>query len=532
MRRWNGWGDEEQDYPLSKTAAMYLDSRIAPGHPTPDATMAEVIATIPESRMTGTMLVSIEPVDRLRHARGQSLPDWVAMRSGRVGIFPDGVAYPATVGEVRDLIQFARNSGSQLIPYGGGTSVTGHITPLAGDRPVVTVDLSRLNRLIAIDEESRTATFEAGVNGPHLEAQLENHGLTLGHFPQSFEYSTLGGWIATRSCGQQSYHYGRIEGLLLGAGMESPIGPLELPVFPASAAGPDIREMLLGSEGRLGMITRATVRVRPIPQAERFKAIFFHDWPSGLAAVRKIAQERLPVSMIRLSDALETETTLTLAGRDSLVRWADRGLRWLKYGPERCLLIFGVTGNATSVSRVSRQVVSLARKEGGLPVGAMIGEQWRKNRFRTPYLRNTLWQHGCAVDTLETAVPWTSVSKTSASIKECIRQALEELGERALIMAHLSHVYENGASIYVTIIFRRSADPEQTLHHWRSFKHAASQAIVANGGTISHQHGVGLDHLPYLPAEKGEIGLRLLESACKSLDPQGLMNPGKLFSAK
>ncbi len=531
MRRWNGWGDVEQEYPLPETAAMYLGNRTGSGQPTPDADLAEVIATVPESRTAGTALVSVEPIDRLRHARGQSLPDWIALRSGHIGIFPDGVAYPATVDDVRDLMRYARNSGSQLIPFGGGTSVTGHITPLSSDRPVITVDLSKLNRLIAIDEVSRTATFEAGISGPHLEAQLEKHGFTLGHFPQSFEYSTLGGWIATRSCGQQSYHYGRIEELLLGAGMESPIGPVELPVFPASAAGPDLREMLLGSEGRLGIITRATVRVRPIPQAERFKAIFFHDWSSGVSAVRKIAQERLLVSMVRLSDALETETTLTLAGRESLVQWADRGLRLLKYGPERCLLIFGVTGDDTSVSRVGRQVISLARKEGGLSAGTMIGAQWRKNRFRTPYLRNTLWQHGYAVDTLETAVPWTAVSETSASVKDGIRQALEEQGERALIMAHLSHIYENGASIYVTIIFRRSADPVTTLHQWRSFKDAASEAIVASGGTISHQHGVGLDHLPYLSAEKGDIGLLLLESARKSLDPQGLMNPGKLLPA-
>ncbi len=529
MRRWNGWGDEGQEYPLPETAAVYLASLIAPGQPIPDAAIAKVLATIPESRVASHALMSVEPVDRLQHARGQSLPDWIALRSGRVGTYPDGVAFPATSDDVRNLMKYAQNNDSRLIPYGGGTSVTGHITSLSGDRPVITVDLSRLNRLISIDEVSRTATFEAGISGPQLETQLKKYGFTLGHFPQSFEYSTLGGWIATRSCGQQSYHYGRIEGILLGACLQSPIGPLELPVFPASAAGPDLREMLLGSEGRLGIITTATVRVRLIPQAERFKAIFFHDWSSGVAAVRKIAQERLPVSMVRLSDALETETTLTLAGRDSLVRWADRGLRLLKYGRERCLLIFGVTGDETSVGRVGRQVASLARKEGGLSAGTMIGEQWRKNRFRTPYLRNTLWQHGYAVDTLETAVPWTAVSETSAAIKDAIRRALEEQGERALIMAHLSHVYETGASIYVTIIFRYSPDPEKTLYQWRSLKDAASRAIVASGGTISHQHGVGLDHLPYLSAEKGEIGSLLLESTCKSLDPLGMMNPGKLL---
>ncbi|MGQ9768361.1 MAG: FAD-binding oxidoreductase, partial [Anaerolineae bacterium] len=252
MRRWNGWGDDTVQYPLNEAARRFLTARLGPGTPPRDATFADVVATVPPSRLPDHPLVSADPADRLRHARGQSLPDWVALRTGRIGAFPDGVARPATGEEVRELLDYALQVGAAVIPYGGGTSVVGHVNPLPGDRPVLTVDLARLNRLLRFDGEGNLAAFGAGIVGPELEAQLRARGFTLGHFPQSFEYSTLGGWIATRSSGQQSLGYGRIERLFAGGVLEAPAGTLTLPAFPASAAGPDLRELVLGAEGRLG----------------------------------------------------------------------------------------------------------------------------------------------------------------------------------------------------------------------------------------------------------------------------------------
>jgi alkyldihydroxyacetonephosphate synthase len=529
MRRWNGWGDENIEYPLNDAAAGYLSQILGDVEPVGDAAFEEVVAAVPDSRLADHALVSAEPAERVLHARGQSLPDWIALRSGRIGPFPDGVAYPSSADQVRALLDYARATGTHLIPYGGGTSVVGHINPLPLDSPVLTVDLSRISGLVELDETSRLATFGAGASGPQIESQLKRRGYTLGHYPQSFEYSTLGGWIATRSSGQQSYYYGRIEELFAGGNVETPSGSLQLPALPASAAGPDLRQLILGSEGRFGIITQATVRVRSLPETEGFYAIFFGDWDSGVAAVRAIAQSRVPVSMLRLSDAQETQTTLALAGRERLVELAGRGLQLLRFGPERCLLLFGVTGHRRRASSARRQVVAIALKFNGLFVGSPIGKMWRKTRFRYPYLRNTLWERGYAIDTLETAVPWSAVPETAGAIRAALDNGLADIGERVLTLTHLSHVYEDGASIYVTYLFRRAGDPEETLRRWAILKKAASETIVANQGTISHQHGVGLDHAPYLAAEKGEVGIHWLEAARRAVDPHGILNPGKML---
>jgi alkyldihydroxyacetonephosphate synthase len=516
-------------YPLPESAAQYLADIVGSGSPLPDAKLDQVVAAVPTSRIPAHELITIDPAERARYARGQSLPDWVALRSGQIDAFPDGVARPADDDEVRSLLTYAKQTGVRIIPYGGGTSVVGHVNPRAGSAPTLTLSLERLNRLFEFDESSWLATFGAGVNGPAVESQLKQRGYILGHFPQSWELSTLGGWIATRSSGQQSYYYGRIEQLFAGGHIETPIGPLDLPTFPASAAGPDLREVILGSEGRLGVITRATVRVRPLPAAEGFYAAFFRDWETGKSAVHVLSQSDITLSMLRLSDSMETQTTLALAGRERLVAFAERALATLRYGSERCLLIYGLSGERADVQRSRRRVGSILRAHGGFPVGSTIGTMWRKSRFKTPYLRNTLWEMGYALDTVETAVRWSKVSACMEAIKSVIQDGLSEMGERVLVFAHLSHMYRDGASIYVTLIFRRAADPQDTLRRWRKLKTAASEAIISHGGTISHQHGVGIDHAAYLASEKSEIGMKQLLALQRTLDPDGLLSPGNLL---
>ena len=518
MRRWNGWGDPAIALPLPEEGLRTIQQVLGAGEKIEDAPYDRALASVPASRLASRPPIETDSAARLAHARGQSLPDWIALRSGRIGIFPDGVAHPQSDEDVRALLDLASREDAHLIPYGGGTSVVGHVNPLLGDRPILTVDLRRMNRLLALDEVSRLATFEAGASGPQVEAQLAERGFTLGHFPQSFEYSTLGGWIATRSCGQQSLFYGRIEDLFAGGRLETPIGPLELPPFPASAAGPDLRQLALGSEGRLGIITRAVVRVRRRPAVERFSAVFFHSWDEGLQAVRRAVQSGLPASMLRLSDAVETETTFQLAGHPAMVKWAKRGLATLGYGSGPCLLIIGATDH---------RLRPLAL--GGLPAGRPIGEMWRRSRFRSPYLRNSLWEAGVALDTVETAVPWAEVEPCADAIVTALRSGLQGAGERVLAFAHLSHVYADGASVYATYLFRRTADPDETLERWRRLKEAATRALLSHGGTISHQHGVGSDHAPFLSQEKGLAGMAALAAACRALDPDGLMNPGKLL---
>jgi len=528
MRRWNGWGDDTVLYPLAQNAYLYLAEKLGEATPLPEATLDEVLLRVPPSRLPDHPLVTTCPEERVRHSRGQSLPDWLAFKSGDIDSFPDGIAYPSTTDEVQSLLSYADKAGAIVIPYGGGTSVVGHITPGKGERPILTVDMSRMNRLLSLDETSQIATFCVGVAGPDLEAQLRAKGYTLGHFPQSFEFSTLGGWITTRSSGQQSLRYGRIEQLFAGGLLVSPVNTLTIPAFPASAAGPDLREFILGSEGRLGILTEAKVRITPLPERERFHIVFFPHWQTALDSVREAVQEGITLSMLRLGSAPETETQLVLAGHERIIGLLERLLGWRGVGGHKCMLIFGVTGTRAHYRTALRRALHVFRSGRGIHTGTYGGRKWAKSRFLTAYLRNTLWDEGYAVDTLETATDWQNVNRMVEGIESALRGVLEKEGECIHVFTHLSHLYPQGSSIYTTVIFRTAKTYKETLKRWKRLKTAASKAIVKNRGTISHQHGVGIDHAPYLTAEKGRLGIAAIKTMCEKFDPHGIMNPGKL----
>lgn len=465
-----------------------------------------------------------DPEERTRHALGQGFPDWVDARYGTLTTFPDAVAFPSCNEDVRRLITYARQVGARLLPYGGGTSVVGHLRIAKERQPVIVVDMRRMNRLLRLDAESRLATFQAGVRGPDLEAALRARGFTLGHFPQSFEYSTLGGWIATRSVGQESYRYGRMDERFAGGRVETPLGTWVLPPHPASAAGPDLRQVVLGSEGRLGVITEAVVRISPAAEATDFWAIFFPTLTQGLDAVREMAQARVPISLLRLSTPLETRVLLALSGKERSVRWLERWLAWRGLGPEKCLLIAGASGSREEVTRARAEVFTIARDYKAVIGPHRIARHWARNRFRSPYLRNTLWDLGYGVDTVESATSWDRVPALLVAMETALRGALQDIGESVLAFSHLSHVYPDGANVYTTFVFRLAGTAEETRARWDVLKSAVSWAIVAYGGTISHQHGVGVDHAPYLEAEKGRVGLRLQRALFAAVDPEGLMD--------
>lgn len=527
MRRWNGWGDDANDFPLPPSGLRFLDERLGEGRVLKDADLEQVLARVPASRLPEHPLIHRDVDIRVRHARGQSLPDWLAMRSGDFLRFPDGVAEPENSDQVRELLDWCRRRQVRLIPYGGGTSVAGHINPPAGDSPVLTLSLARMNRLLELDRESQLATFGAGTPGPEVERQLAEHGYVLGHFPQSWELSTVGGWVASRSSGQQSLRYGRIEQMFAGGRVETPTGTLEIPGIPASSAGPDLREMVMGSEGRMGVITEVKLRVTPLPAHESFHVAFMPDWDSAVRLVRELVQAKLPLSMLRLSNAGETRTQLVLAGHEKLVAWLERYLSLRGCADGKCMLTFGVTGERRQCRQVLAEALRRIRGAGGVNTGRMLGKKWEHARFRSPYLRHGLWEHGYAVDTLETAVDWARVPAMVARVEQAIRDHAGA-GEQAHVFTHLSHLYPQGSSIYTTYVFRCSESYAATRERWWAMKQAASDAIVANGGTISHQHGVGRDHAPWLHHEKGERGMAAIRALVEHFDPDQYLNPGCL----
>ncbi|SDQ76197.1 FAD-binding oxidoreductase [Pseudovibrio sp. Tun.PSC04-5.I4] len=531
MRRWNGWGDDTHQSELAGFAKDLIADLLGETHPLPDASLQQAVDRVPQSRAPDHPLLDKTPETRIKHAAGQSFSDWLQMRSGMFKHIPDAVAFPETTQQVRELLDWAADKDIILVPYGGGTSVVGHLACPVGEKPQVTIAMTRMNRLLEIDRESQIATFGAGVRGPDLEAQLAAIGYTLGHFPQSFELSTAGGWVVTRSSGQQSLRYGRIEQLFAGGTLETPRGTMVIPSIPASSAGPDIREMVLGSEGILGILTEVKLRITPIAETEQFYTVFMPDWESGVAAVQAITQGRIPLSMMRLSNATETDVSLKLAVPESKLSKLNMLFKFKGLNDQKCILTFGLTGSKKQVA-ANHKLANAALKQHGAKkvLSKKLGDKWKEGRFHGPYLRHPLWEHGVAADTFETAMDWSALRPYINVVEEKVTNALKEQGISVFAFTHLSHVYAQGSSAYTTYLFPVASTYEETLERWQTIKKVASEIVVVHGGTISHQHGVGRDHAPYLKAEKGALGMSALVALAKNFDPEARMNPGVLIA--
>ncbi len=508
----------------------WLDARIGPAaHPVPD-----IAASPPELPTQGLgelpAELSTDPLDRLAHARGQGLADVLRVRSGLVPALPDGVCRPTNTDQVEAVLRTCSSRNIRVIPWGGGTSVTGGVNVLAGDAPVLSLDLERLSGCSAIDEVSGLATFGPGTRGPDVEAALAGYGLTLGHFPQSWELATVGGWVATRSSGQESLGYGRIEDMVAGLELIGPEGRLRVPTGPASAAGPDLGRFIMGSEGRFGVITEATLRVRRRPEETVVAAAMLPDIEHGLGAVREIVVCGVPLTMIRLSDAPETEVAMTVGLAAS--RLAPLVERWLKLrgiGDDACLMLFGAAGDSDEVGDCLRCAREIIGGHHSVYLGRGPGRHWLRDRFRHPYLRESLLDIGYATDTLETAATWSSALALRETMTAAIAGALGGEDERVAVLCHVSHPYRDGASLYFTFFFRCAVTGEETIARWAQIKRAATDQLIVSGLTLSHHHGIGQWHAPWLESEIGAEGMAMIAAAANCLDPAGIMNPNVLL---
>lgn len=519
---WFAWGDPERATELDP-GTRDLITQVLRTRTEDMPPVAEEDVVLPETRLderlreafaevVGAEHVRADAPTRLRRSGGKSTPDLLARRSGHTDLAPDAVLFPADHDQVERLLALCSAERVAVVPFGGGTSVVGGLTPIRGDfRVVVSLDLRRLDRLVSLDTTSLTAVLGAGVRTPHAEAMLAEHGLTLGHMPQSYEFATIGGYAATRSSGQTSSGYGRFEDMVVGLRVATPRGTLEAGGPPASAAGPDLRRLLVGSEGTLGVITEVAVRVRPRPERVLDEAWSFPDHTTGVAALRTLAQSDVRPTMARLSDETETFVNAALAGRE-----ATPG----------CQAVLGFEGDASDVEARAGAVREVMVAAGGTPLGPDPVAHWRENRFTAPYLRDTLLAAGILAETLETAATWSDLETLYRAVVDALTGALDDDVSGVVVLCHVSHTYPTGASLYFTVATGAGEDPSA---RWAGAKRAASDAIIANGGTITHHHAVGTDHRPWMRDELGPLGAEVLRAVKSALDPEGVLNPGKLI---
>jgi alkyldihydroxyacetonephosphate synthase len=549
--KWWGWGRDgvgfhHEDKPAFAPfvrQAVGLD--LATAVPVGEPTFADL--TVPASRAPESLLSSLvaiagdehvtrDDLARVIHTYGKSLRDLVRVRANQFERVPDVVVYPGDEAEVQAVVDLAVASDAVIIPFGGGSNIAGSLEPRAEEsRPIISLDLGRLDRLIDIDEDSQLARIQAGAQGPDLERQLNDRGWTIGHFPDSFTHSTLGGWVATRSSGMQSDKYGDIADIARGMRVVRPGGVLVLRPLPSTSSGPSVREMILGSEGRLGVITEVTVQVHRVPDKRDVYAYFFPTWEDGIRAMQAIAESDATPSITRISDAPETGFSLATSkerhGMDKfLAGTVLPGLMRAKgWDLEKiCLSFIGFEGSVAHAKRQKKLVDAIVKKHGGMGVGTGPGILYDQKKFDTPYLRDFLLDRGAAGDVSETAAPWSRLLELHDNVFAAANAAYDSLGIHGWIMSHLSHSYHSGACLYFTFAFVFGDDP---IGEYETVKKAIQQAFVDNGGTISHHHGVGREHSPWLADDISPEGVAVMGALFSGADPGSTFNPGKVIDA-
>ena len=524
--KWNAWGDPAAAKPLSDGIRALLVQALgvdaSPG-PEPDAEKVRLRpSALPDADRVALVAIVGEghcvtdDYGRLLRSGGKSTLDLLRRNGIGVQDAPDAVLLPADEDQIASILRHCAQRSIAVVPFGGGTSVVGGLDPVRGDfQAVVSMDLRRLDALHGIDEVSGEAELGAGVTGPDAERLLAAHGFSLGHFPQSFQFATIGGFAATRSSGQDSAGYGRFDDMVRGLRAVTPAGTLDLGRAPASAAGPDLRQLILGSEGVFGVITRVRVRVHPVPETTRYEAWSFPDFATGATALRAVVQNGTGPTVIRLSD--EAETGVNLATSEAIGEQSFTG---------GCLAITAFEGTAAHTESRHLETRAVLEAHGGTSLGEGPALAWEHGRFAAPYLRDSLLAAGALCETLETATTWSNLAALKSAVTDALTASLTDTGTPALVLCHISHTYPTGASLYFTVVAGQRGNP---IEQWRKAKTAASDAMVRTGGTITHHHAVGADHRPWMRDEVGDLGVEVLRAVKNVLDPTGILNPGKLI---
>jgi alkyldihydroxyacetonephosphate synthase len=550
--KWWGWGEESVSFTHEgkPELAPFIERHLRLDVRRPGKSpIAFEELDIPEPGLPATLRTNLEEAvgaeqvstdghDRVVHGRGKSLTDLVRQRRGDLGRLPDVVVRPATEEEVVAVVEAALADDAVVIPFGGGSSISGSLEPEPKEaRPVISVDMSRMSRVLSVDATSQLARVQTGVYGPDLERQLNAQGWTCGHFPDSFTHSTLGGWIATRSSGMQSDRYGDVAELTRGLRVVTPTGVLVVRPVPSTSTGPSVREMVLGSEGRLGVITEATIHIRRIPPERKILGYLFPSWADGLAAMRDIAASEASTSVTRVSDSHETAFSFaTRSDPTPLDRVKSKALQaFLKRKgwdlDAMCLSFIGYEGSAADVAAQRKQTERIARRHGGLCIGSSPGALYDQKKFDTPYIRDFLLDRGAPADVSETSAPWGELRTVYDNVMAAGHGAFHQLGVPGYLMCHLSHSYHAGACLYFTFAINPPPAAD-ALGMYGVVKRAIQQAFVDSGATLSHHHAVGTEHAQWLEEDISSPGVAMLRALFEGFDPGGNLNPGKIVTRR
>lgn len=521
-RSWWGWGWQDQALTAEQQSSLAVAvaarfGRDVEARPAPS--LASLALRPPRIRPPVALaaMCSTEVEERAGHTYGKSFRDVVRGFAGEFTDPPDIVAHPRSEADVVALLEWCADADVAVVPYGGGSSVVGGVECVVGEgwSGVVSIDLGGLDRVLEVDRVARAARIEAGVLGPALEDQLRPHGYTMRHYPQSFEHSTLGGWIATRSGGHFATNYTHIDDFVEALRVVTPAGVVETRRLPGSGAGPSPDRLFLGSEGILGIITEAWMRLQDRPRWKTSASVCFAGWPEAVEAVRAVAQAGLFPSNCRLLDAQEAASSAGVTDGSSVLvlgfESADHPLdAWMQRALECCTDHGGTVPDGVRSSST----------EG-------VAGTWRSSFLRAPYGRDALVALGCVAETFETAVTWDRFEALHAAVTSAVGAALVSECGGGTVSCRFTHVYPDGAAPYFTVL-GPSAHGSQ-LGHWSSIKAAAADAIMAAGGSITHHHAVGRDHRPWYDRQRPELFASALRAAKRVLDPGGMCNPGVLI---